>query len=71
MTRGRPVTITRTTPLSELPELLRVPEAAAWADVSEGCIREAIHRGQILGIRLGRLVRVPRNGLAAWVGGTR
>ncbi len=62
------MTITRSTPLSDLPELLRVPEAAQWADVSAGCIYEAIRQGQLRGVRFGRLVRVPRESLAALVG---
>ena len=60
--------IDRHTQLDQLPELLRVPEAAAWADVSRGCIYEAIHRGQLPSIRLGRLVRIPRSALAEMVG---
>jgi excisionase family DNA binding protein len=62
------VTITRTTPIHALPELLRVEEAAAWADVSRGVIYESIRRGALPAVHLGRLVRVPRAALAVMVG---
>lgn len=61
--------ITRSTPLCDLPELLRVAEAAAWADVSRGCIYSAIQSGTLPAVRLGRLVRVPRQALAKMAGG--
>jgi excisionase family DNA binding protein len=61
--------ISRTTPIANLPELLRVPEVAAYADVSPGVIYEAIRCGQIPHVRLGRLVRVPRSALQALMGG--
>ncbi len=64
-----PPVIGRDTPLDALPELLRVEEAAAWCDVSSGCLYEAIRRGELPSLRLGRLLRVPRDGLAAMVHG--
>ena len=62
------MTISRTTPLADLPELLRPEEAAAWADVSKGTIYELIRRNELPCVRLGRLVRVPRSAIAAMVG---
>jgi excisionase family DNA binding protein len=59
--------ISRTTPLVDLPELLRVDEVAVWADTSRGTIYSAIAERQLPSIRLGRLVRVPRQGLADWI----
>lgn len=63
------VEITRRTAIADLPELLRVEEAATWADVSRGTIYEAIRRNELPAVRLGRLVRVPRAGLAAMITG--
>ena len=62
------MTIDRHTPVDELPELLRVDEAAAWADVSPGLVREAIRRKQLHAVRLGRLMRVSRDSLAGLLG---
>ena len=56
--------ITRHTPLSELPELLRVEEAAAWLGLGKGLVYEMVRRGELPSARLGRLVRVTRDGLA-------
>ena len=55
--------ITRLTALADLPELLRVEEAAAWLDVSRGLVFEMCRRGDLPSVRLGRLVRVRRDGL--------
>ena len=69
------MTITRATPLADLPELLRVDELACWADCGRGTIYEAIRCGTLPHVRVGRLVRVPRAGLQKWIstanGGTR
>ena len=59
--------ITRHTPLADLPELLRVEEAAAYLDVSKGLVFEMCRRGDLPSVRLGRLVRVRRDGLDAAV----
>lgn len=56
--------IARTTPVVELPELLRVDEAAAWLGVSRGLIYGLIASGDLPAVRLGRLVRIPRAALA-------
>ena len=63
------MTITRATPLADLPELLRVSECAEWADTSAGAIYEAVRRGDLPSVRLGRLVRIPRAGLARLIEG--
>ena len=59
--------ITRFTSVSDLPSLLRVPEVAAWTDTSTGAIYQAIRQGQLPHVKLGRLVRVPRSAVEAWV----
>jgi excisionase family DNA binding protein len=60
--------ITRRTRVDDLPELCRVREVAAFADCSEGAVRDAIRRGQ-LGhvVRIGRLLRVPRESIVKWL----
>ncbi len=63
------MTITRTTPITDLPELLRVEEVAAWADVGKGTAYEAVRSGSLPSVRIGRLVRVPRAALERWVTG--
>jgi excisionase family DNA binding protein len=63
--------ITRLTPLHALPQMLRVDEAAAWLDVGRGLVFDLCRRGDLRSVRLGRLVRIPREALAAWVEGKR
>jgi excisionase family DNA binding protein len=55
--------ITRETPFENLPEMLRVEEAAAWFDVSKGAIYELASTGKLASVRLGRLLRIPRSAL--------
>jgi excisionase family DNA binding protein len=62
--------ISRTTPIGELPELLRVEEAAAWLGASKGLIYELARRGDLPSVRLGRLLRIRRDGLVAAGAGT-
>ena len=55
--------ITRQTPLTALPELLRVEEVAAYLGVGKGIVYEMVRRGDLPSLRLGRLVRIKREGL--------
>jgi excisionase family DNA binding protein len=59
--------ITRETPLDDLPELLRVDELARWCDCGTGVIYDSVKTGALASVRLGRLVRIPRSALVAWV----
>lgn len=59
--------ITRNTPLSDLPELLTVDEAAAWLGIGRGLVYELVKTGELRSVKLGRLVRVRRDGLEAMV----
>ena len=70
MRDGEPLTINRSTPLDALPMLLRIEEAAAWADVSNGVLYDQIQRGAIKVARFGRLIRIPKSQLAEWLGAT-
>ncbi len=63
------VTITRGTPIADLPELLRADEAAVVLDVSVGTVYELMRRGDLACVQLGRLRRVPRSALAAMARG--
>lgn len=69
------MTVTRQTPLESLPELLTVDEVCAWLGIGRGLAYDMVRRGELPHVRLGRLVRVTRDGLAAHVrsaqGGTR
>lgn len=60
--------IDRTTPVEQWPSLLRPEEAAAVLDCSKGLIYEMCRRHQLPSVRLGRLLRIPREALAAMVG---
>ncbi|HUF54281.1 MAG TPA: helix-turn-helix domain-containing protein [Dehalococcoidia bacterium] len=51
-----------------LPALLTVDEVARILRVGRGTCYELIRQGQIPYLRLGRLIRVPRHALMAWLG---
>ena len=59
--------ITRQTPLNELPELLRVEEAAAYLGIGRGLVYELARQGTLPSVRLGRLLWIKRDGLEAAV----
>ena len=61
--------IDRFTAPNDLPQLARVPEVAAFADCSNGVIYAAIRCGELAHIRLGRLLRIPRTAIVAWMEG--
>ena len=65
------MTITRSTPLADLPEFLRPDEAAAFLDTSTGLVYELVRRGDLPAARLGRLVRIPRSAVAELAKGGR
>lgn len=56
--------VTRGTPLDQLPELLRVEEAAAYLGTSRGLVYDLVRRGDLPSVKLGRLLRIKRDGLA-------
>jgi excisionase family DNA binding protein len=55
--------IDRFTRLDDLPEMLRVEEAARWLDVSKGIVYEMCRRNELDHVRLGRLLRIRRDGM--------
>ncbi|MBM3820277.1 MAG: helix-turn-helix domain-containing protein [Acidimicrobiia bacterium] len=60
--------VTRQTPLEDLPELLRVEEAARWLGIGRGLAYELARRGDLPSVRLGRLLRIRRDGLVGQEG---
>lgn len=61
--------ITRTTPADQLPEFLFVAEAAAWLGIGKTLTYDLIARGKLPAVKLGRLVRVTREGLVTMAKG--
>jgi excisionase family DNA binding protein len=61
--------VTRRTPLDELPELLRVEEAASFLGISKGLAYALARRGDLPSVKFGRLLRITRSGLAALANG--
>lgn len=61
------MSVTRTTPIDDLPELLRVEEVAAVLGIGRGTVYSLVASKELRCVRLGRLVRVPRSALAALV----
>jgi excisionase family DNA binding protein len=60
--------ISRCTPVADLPELLRVEEAAAFLGISKWLTYELAKRGDLPSVRLGRLLRIKRDGLEIKIG---
>jgi excisionase family DNA binding protein len=60
--------VNRATPLSELPEFLTVAEVAAYLRIGKGLIYEMVRSGELRSVRMGRLVRVPREALSEMAG---
>ncbi len=48
--------------------MLTVVEAARWLRISRNLAYELVNQGQIPSVRLGRVIRVPRWALEAWIG---
>jgi excisionase family DNA binding protein len=63
--------IDRHTAADQLPCLLRVEEAAAWLDCSKGVIYELARAGTLPSVRIGRLLRIPRDTLIEFAAGRR
>ena len=49
------------------PLLLNVQEAAALLGVGKGLCYELIAQGRLPHVRLGRLIKIPRQGLETWI----
>ena len=64
-----PTSISRSTPISDLPDRMRVDEVAAALGVSSGCVYSMIANGSLRAISVGRLKRIPRSELARLMNG--
>lgn len=51
------------------PALLRVEQVAAQLGVNRSTVFELLKRGELPVLRIGRLVRIPRKALDAWIEG--
>lgn len=63
------MTITRTTSVEELPQFLSVEETAIYLAISKALVYEMVKRGDLRGVRFGRLLRIPRTALRALIEG--
>jgi len=54
--------------IEDLPPVCNVAQTAAYLACSEFTVRELIRRGDLGHVRLGRLVKVPRYAIAAFLG---
>ncbi len=63
------MTVTRHTPLTELPQLLTVSEYATWAGIGLSLAYEQARRGEVPAVRFGRLLRIPREALVEIIAG--
>lgn len=61
--------ISRSTPIEQLPELLFVGEAAHWLGIGKSLAYELVRTGALPSVRLGRLLRVKREGLVKLANG--
>jgi excisionase family DNA binding protein len=48
-------------------QLLKVSEAAQLLRISRNLAYELVAKGELPSVRLGRLIRVPRSSLEAWI----
>jgi excisionase family DNA binding protein len=64
------VTISRRTPLLQVPELLRAEEAASCLVISRTLAYQLVQRGDLPTVRFGRLLRVRRDRLLGVVAET-
>ena len=55
--------------LDNAPDLLTVPEAAALLRISRNAAYEAVRRGDLPSLHIGRSVRVPKAALLERIGG--
>ena len=61
---GHDSKITRYTPFEELPELLEVVEFTAYTGIGRSLAYELIKRGELVHVRYGRLIKIPKTALA-------
>jgi excisionase family DNA binding protein len=67
-TTARPTTVGELVELASLPAVLTVEEAARVLRIGRASAYEAVRRGEIPSVHLGRTIRVPRSGLLLMLG---
>ncbi len=53
--------------ISDLPPVLTVPEMAKVLRIGRGSAYELVRTNTVPHVRVGRLVRIPRDGLVTWM----
>jgi excisionase family DNA binding protein len=56
-------------PFADLPDVLTTEQAASALQVDRKTIRSMVRRGELRGVRCGRLIRVPKAALVEFCGG--
>lgn len=62
-------TSTAYVPFADLPDVLTTEQAAAALQVDCKTVRSMVRRGELRGVRCGRLIRIPKAALVAFCGG--
>jgi len=58
--------ITRSTPIADLPALLKVEEVASFLGIGRGLAYALAREGKLPSVRFGRLLRIPREALTSF-----
>lgn len=56
-------------PFEDLPDVLTTEQAASALQVDCKTVRSMVRRGELRGVRCGRLIRIPKAALVAFCGG--
>jgi len=59
--------VTRNTPFDELPQFLSVEEFRIWVGIGRSCAYDLLRREEILSVRFGRVVRIPKAALRSYL----
>ena len=59
--------VTRHTPLEDLPEFLTPEEFRAYVSIGRGTMYELLRRAEIPHKRFGRLIRIPKTALSSFL----
>ena len=62
-------TSTAYVPFADLPDVLTTEQAASALQVDCKTVRSMVRRGELRGVRCGRLIRIPKAALVAFCGG--
>lgn len=62
-------TSTAYVPFADLPDVLTTEQAASALQVDRKTVRSMVRRGELRGVRCGRLIRIPKAALVEFCGG--